>query len=422
MGIRVKLEVKPGEEIPEIGDSYGGGYVVVSFPENDPPDPNIIVEMPDDTVAQAMESVENKIVDAREQHYDYFPLGWPSNPVGVMQTLVPGDIYPKMGFTEEVYRRAKWGAGDVIIAAGDTGFYPQHVAFAGKKIYWKSPWGIMVPQDRHGHGTHVFAEMIGNPPWGVLPDATAAFFQMLNDTSGSGSESDIALMIRAAADYRVAQGVRAMVLNMSLGGSHSSVMNAAVTYATQRGVWCICAAGNNGWNAPLGSPADAPEAVAVGAIDRELRVASFSSGGGTNPKVFGYCFGVDVISAHTGTTDGARAMSGTSMASPGYSTQFGALGAAQLDFNSAKQYMQSHQQRLATSAQRGYTVLLPDFGTDDGGGEPPVDAREEIKGIAEEVWRIVDSAQAGGWQDAPTRSALGSIKDYMAQVVALLPK
>jgi hypothetical protein len=37
-----------------------------------------------------------------------------------------------------------------------------------------------------------------------------------------------------------------------------------------------------------------------------------------------------------------------------------------------------------------------------------------------EVYRIVDTAQATGWSDAPTQSALGSIKDYCNQIDALV--
>lgn len=75
----------------------------------------------------------------------------------------------------------------------------------------------------------------------------------------------------------------------------------------------VVAAGNDGSDASSTSPASAPDAITVGAIDVTNIKASFSNYG----KVVDiFAPGVDVLSSWIGSDDATAEISGTSMATP----------------------------------------------------------------------------------------------------------
>ncbi|MDX2168632.1 MAG: S8 family serine peptidase [Deltaproteobacteria bacterium] len=133
------------------------------------------------------------------------------------------------------------------------------------------------PADDHGHGTRmsgIIAATQNNAIGisGVAPQAQILPVKVL-DAQGNGPYSVVASGITYAVDH----GAR--VLNLSLAGSApSSVLQAAIDYATANQVVLVAASGNSGNDVPA-YPAAADGAVAVGAInDADLR-ASFSNYG-----------------------------------------------------------------------------------------------------------------------------------------------
>lgn len=397
--LRRAVVLRAGERIPVIGDNFGGGVVVSSFPETG--DPNIIVEIPDDVVS-IRSILRDRILEERDENPDYSVLGF--DVVGgfdVDSEAKVGDTYPIVGITEEVRQRGNYGAGDVISGVGDTGFYPEHDAYIDRNPFWWSPWSP-TPRDGHGHGSHVSGLQFGRDPWGIATDSACAVFQVLNDQSGTASESDIANAFRAIGDYVLAQRVRAGVFNFSLGGRTSGIMKAGVAYMIQRNVWPICAAGNDGPNAAIGSPGDAPGVVCVGAADRDFAIAPFSSGGGTAPGISCFSEGVNIASVLTGTVNGQKTMSGTSMATPHVTALFTLLAAAGMGFEEAKAYVFSHMQTLSPACAngRGLFVIASDFGAisnppiepPPNGGEPPMSSLEETDALCDEQIGILDSS------------------------------
>ena len=169
--------------------------------------------------------------------------------------------------------------------------------------------------DDQGHGTHV-AGTISQTTHNQLGTAGVAFCATILpvkvlDARGSGSLADVAEGIRWAADHG------ADVINLSLGGDgRSKVMDQAVEYAHRRGVTVVCAAGNSG--RAVGSPANAPHAIAVSAVDSGDQIAFFSSRG---PEIAIAAPGVGILQQTICERGRNRceqfaSWSGTSMAAP----------------------------------------------------------------------------------------------------------
>ncbi len=161
--------------------------------------------------------------------------------------------------------------------------------------------------DCNGHGTHVAGTVAGTQ-FGVAKNATVFPVRVFGCNGGTTSAT-----IVAAVNWVTANGSAPAVVNMSLGGSSSGAINAAVNDSINAGFSYVVAAGNSNANACSFSPANVNNAITVGATENDDDRASYSN--------FGSCVdlfapGSDIVSARTGTTSGSDIMSGTSMAAP----------------------------------------------------------------------------------------------------------
>jgi subtilisin family serine protease len=199
------------------------------------------------------------------------------------------------------------GAGVKVVVL-DTGM-PQHrdLLVAGAKSFID---GYLV--DEQGHSTFVGGIISGQAAngtgvKGVAPDATMYYGSVLN-SSGAGSCRSIADGIRWAVDE-----IGADVINMSLGtpGAYpcDPRIRKACEHAYESGTVVVAAAGNDA--SSVNWPAALDTVIAVAAVDRKLRKASFSSFG---PEVEFAAGGVDVLSTYKGDT--YATMSGTSFSAP----------------------------------------------------------------------------------------------------------
>lgn len=188
--------------------------------------------------------------------------------------------------------------------------------------------------DGNGHGTHVAGSVLadggsdGQGVYGVAPDAKLWAYKVLSDR-GSGYSDDIAAAIQHAADEATRTGSD-VIISMSLGSSSKATLIAdAVTYAYNKGVLVVAAAGNDGPTAnTIGYPGALVEAVAVAALEDvqqngTYRVADFSSRGNPNTDGDYVIQERDVeVSApgraieSTWNDGGYNTISGTSMATP----------------------------------------------------------------------------------------------------------
>jgi subtilisin family serine protease len=169
-----------------------------------------------------------------------------------------------------------------------------------------------IAQDCQGHGTHVAGTVAGKT-YGVAKKARVVGVRVLG-CNGSGAWDGI---IRGI-DWVTANGKKPAVVNMSLGGggTNSSLEN-AVRRSITAGFTYVLAGGNSGQDACNFTPARTPEAITVGASDRNDRRSIYTSGSSN----WGRCLdiwapGSEIISASHSSDTGTRSMGGTSMASP----------------------------------------------------------------------------------------------------------
>jgi subtilisin family serine protease len=208
------------------------------------------------------------------------------------------------------YWRTTKGKG-IKIGILDTGIASQHpdlrLAIKKSKDFTRSRSGV---NDVQGHGTHVAgtvgARQNSTGVVGAAPESDLYIAKVLGD-NGSGSDQSVA----AGIDWCIQMGVD--IISMSLGSPRpSNIIHAAVKRAHAKGIFIIAAAGNDGPRIGTeGYPAKYPEVISVGAIDRRLKVAKFSSRGNTVDIV---APGDQILSTYP--PKGFAKLSGTSMATP----------------------------------------------------------------------------------------------------------
>ena len=242
------------------------------------------------------------------------------------------------------------GAG-VRVAVLDTGIHRQHVAFAGMTIVEKDFTGDG-DGDRQGHGTHcagtIFGRDVDGVRIGVARGVTEAFIGKVLNDQGAGDTAMLFAGLQWAIDNR------ADVISMSLGFDYPGLVQRLVaggwpvTRATSvalinyrenlrlldnmmerlriladsaRGAVVVAASGNESkagdeppYRIAAALPASALGLISVGAAEQQaggLKIADFSN---TLPRFAAP--GVNIRSARAGTTNGLRALNGTSMATP----------------------------------------------------------------------------------------------------------
>ncbi|PYH79294.1 Allergen Asp f 13 [Aspergillus uvarum CBS 121591] len=192
----------------------------------------------------------------------------------------------------------------------DTGILSSHDEFGGRVLLaYNAAGGQHV--DGVGHGTHV-AGIIGGRTYGVAKRATLVSVKVF---VGESSSTSVILdgFNWAVNDIVSKNRTSKSVINMSLGGSYSSTFNDAVENAFDEGVLSIVAAGNENRDASRTSPASAPDAVTVAAINRRNSRSNFSNYGSF---VDIFAPGEDILSSWIGSDTTTRSISGTSMATP----------------------------------------------------------------------------------------------------------
>jgi len=235
---------------------------------------------------------------------------------------------PQIG-APEAWKAGFTGKG-IKVAVLDSGIDATHPDLAsqvaGAKNFTSEPDGDFV-----GHGTHVASTIAGTGAAsggkykGVAPDAK------LYDGKVCGLQECTDSGIIAGMEWAATE-VKATVANISLGGTDTPEIDpleeAVDRLTAQTGTLFVIAAGNSGPGAgTVSSPGSADAALTVGAVDKQDKLADFSSvgprlgDGAVKPDVTAP--GVDIVAARS--KDGVIGdpvgdkylnLSGTSMATP----------------------------------------------------------------------------------------------------------
>lgn len=231
------------------------------------------------------------------------------------------------------------GGSGIKVAVLDTGTAKTHPDLAAnveqcKDFTTSSTYINNSCADNNGHGTHVSGTVLANGGtngqgiYGVAPQSKLWAYKVLGD-DGSGYSDDIAAAIRHAADQSTSTNSK-VIISMSLGSSSKdSLITSAVTYAANKGVLIIAAAGNSGSSAnTIGYPGALTNVVAVAALENvqengTYRIANYSSRGNPNTDGDYFIQEKDVEVSAPGSAiestwynGGYHTISGTSMATP----------------------------------------------------------------------------------------------------------
>ncbi|MFC8196141.1 S8 family serine peptidase [Streptomyces sp. NPDC057298] len=231
---------------------------------------------------------------------------------------------PQIG-APDMWKSGYTGKG-IKVAVLDTGVDETHPDLQGVETTQKNFSMSPDTKDRYGHGTHVASILAGSGAKsggrykGVAPDVQLLDGKVLDDY-GDGSMSDIV----SGMEWAVDQGAK--VVNVSLGFTDSpgdDPVETAVARLSDKALFVVSAGNEGDGPRTVRSPASAPEALTVGAVDKQDELAVFSSRGPTldgvpKPDITGP--GEDITAAlttqsETPSDEGYVSQSGTSMAAP----------------------------------------------------------------------------------------------------------
>ena len=220
------------------------------------------------------------------------------------------------GRTPELFARSVMGWGrastqcgrGVRIGAIDGAVDPDHPAFEGRKLEYRS---FHAPERRPGaieHGTAIAAMMVGQAKWGGLLPAAELKHANIFEINDAGRVAANVLGLVKGVDWVAGQDVH--VINLSVAGSSNQVLDRVLLKARRQGHILVAAAGNGGPTAGPAYPAAYDYVIAVTAVDVQQRLYEFANRGEYIE------FAAPGVSMWTAVPGGGRLQSGTSFAAP----------------------------------------------------------------------------------------------------------
>jgi subtilisin family serine protease len=191
----------------------------------------------------------------------------------------------------------------------DAGVMVEHSEFSGRAFHGAWANDGTAPAGCQGHGTHV-AGLIGGETYGVAKDVT-----LINVRTLGCDGTSTRMMTVSGLNWIIEhhQAGTPAVINMSLGGTINSMVDAAVNAAIADGIVVVVAAGNEGLPACFTSPGGVPGAITVAATDT-TDWSPWWSNYGSCVDIFAP--GDRVLSAWNTSTVATQVLDGTSMAAP----------------------------------------------------------------------------------------------------------
>ncbi|KAH7165065.1 peptidase S8/S53 domain-containing protein [Fusarium sp. MPI-SDFR-AT-0072] len=225
----------------------------------------------------------------------------------------------KRGYTSQA--SAPWGLALLLRRDGwhwhnyyilDSGIRTTHKEFEGRASWGANFVSGSPDTDEYGHGTHI-AGIVGGKTYGVAKGCRMYAVKVI-DKDGLGTMSNILQGLQWAVNHAKSRGItKKSVINASLGGPYTKIGNDAVKAATDLGITIVVSAGNSGADAAEYSPASAPSAITVAAIDSASYRTLWSNYGSV---VDIFAPGSDILSVGHLSDSSSIYKSGTSMAAP----------------------------------------------------------------------------------------------------------
>lgn len=260
-----------------------------------------IATPPDMTLPEALRFVEDELPDLLVETNDILDLS------GGRQLAQVQDFTRLLSGWGDVPDNC--GAG-IVLGQIDGFVDHDHAALRGKDLIYEN----FIREDRvpaaEDHGTAVAVMLIGRAvngrPGGLLPGARLYAANIFEQRNGKES-GNLAALVRAI-DWLAKNEVR--VANLSIAGQDNKIMRLAIVRALQKGLLLVAAAGNNGPHAPPAWPAAHPDAFAVTAVDKTMRLYRYANQGAYID------FAAPGVDIPTETPHGLKNQSGTSFAAP----------------------------------------------------------------------------------------------------------
>lgn len=259
-----------------------------------------------------------------------FPI-LPARPAGVPQAAIASAQPWSLAALELASPGARHGlSGEgVVVGHIDTGVDPNHPSLQGHVVGFRDFTETAREKafDDHGHGTHTLALVLGRDPSAVAPKAKALVARAL-DSTGQGRLSDLLASLQWMLDPDGDPKTKDNPTVVSASwGVPRSLLEAeevdlnffwdALEALREAGTLVVFASGNEGPGVEY-IPGSYRQVMAVGAVNRNLEIAEFSSGTPRSahgkPKPDLVAPGVSIASARSG--GGRVRLSGTSQATP----------------------------------------------------------------------------------------------------------
>lgn len=324
-------------ELQRLGLEVASAYGLSVLKEASPLRP-ALVEVPEgeDALGFSRELERDPRVLYAEPNYYLEPLAEPNDPLLEEQWNLLDFGLPQAW---DIETGAAMGANEVVLAVIDSGVDLRHEDLAAKML----PGCDFHDGDndpnpgssgsRSAHGTHVagIAAAVGNNGLGVAgvaygPGVKILPIKVFDDSGIRGTVDNLLDAMLWAAGLPL-EGVgpsqrSARVINMSLGVEPGELgpstlrsVDETARRVYERGVILFAASGNNGYSDHILSPASSPWVYAVGSVDGDARISSFSNYALSGPSVdFMGPGGSPVLSTYP--DDSYVTSIGTSMAAP----------------------------------------------------------------------------------------------------------
>lgn len=220
------------------------------------------------------------------------------------------------------------GAGEYVYLV-DTGVKKSHAEFVEADIIdlWSNFTNdptIGLYDDEAGHGTAVASLIVGLRQ-GTAKNATLYNLKLFNENNGNITIGEIINALNAVLYHHNGNLLsKAKIVCLPWVIPQNNFVDAKINEMNENNLIVVCAAGNDGADVNLYSPAGVTNAITCGAYDRNYNVSSFTNApwGGTGSTGFVnygaeldiFALGVDIdVAATTGTNDYVTT-SGTSLA------------------------------------------------------------------------------------------------------------